>query len=157
MKLIVILGFILIMKKTYLFLVLGILLVSCKQEIKENDINKINGYWEIEKVILKDGEKKDYKINETIDYFQLSQAKSDKIWNGFRKKVMPQLDGTYRTNDSKETISVSNENGSYFLNYTTSYGKWKEKIIEIQDSVLVLKNEDELEYNYKRYQPFSLK
>lgn len=125
--------------------------MSCKQEIKENDINKINGYWEIEKVILKDGEKKDYKINETIDYFQLKDKK------GFRQKVMPQLDGTYKTNDLKETISISSENGSYYVNYTTSYGKWKEEIIEIQDSVLVLKNEDELEYNYKRYEPFSIK
>ena len=148
MKLIVILGFILNMKKIY---ILGLLLVSCKQEIKENDINKINGYWEIEKVILKDGEKKDYKINETIDYFQLKDKK------GFRQKVMPQLDGTYKTNDLKETISISSENGSYYVNYTTSYGKWKEEIIEIQDSVLVLKNEDELEYNYKRYEPFSIK
>lgn len=139
------------MKKIYTFFLLGLLLVSCKQEIKENDINKINGYWEIEKVILKDGEKKDYKINETIDYFQLKDKK------GFRQKVMPQLDGTYKTNDLKETISVSSENGSYYVNYTTSYGKWKEEIIEIQDSVLVLKNEDELEYNYKRYEPFSIK
>lgn len=151
MKLIVILGFILNMKKIYTFFLLGLLLVSCKQEIKENDINKINGYWEIEKVILKDGEKKDYKINETIDYFQLKDKK------GFRQKVMPQLDGTYKTNDLKETISISSENGSYYVNYTTSYGKWKEEIIEIQDSVLVLKNEDELEYNYKRYEPFSIK
>jgi len=145
------------MKKIHTFLLLGIFLVSCKQEIKENDINKINGYWEIEKVILKDGEKKDYKINETIDYFELRQAQSDKKWNGFRQKVMPQLDGTYKTNNLKEAISISSENGSYFVNYSTSYGKWKEEIIEIQDSVLVLKNEEELQYNYKKYQPFSLK
>jgi len=145
------------MKKRITFLLLTTLLFSCKQDVTEQDITKINGYWEIEKVILKDGEKKDYKINETIDYFQLRQAKSDKKWNGFRQKVMPQFDGTYKTNDLKETISISTENGTYFVNYSTSYGKWKEEIIEIQDSVLVLKNEEELEYNYKRYQPFSLK
>lgn len=139
------------MKNIIAFLLLGTLLFSCKQDITEQDITKINGYWEIEKVVLKDGEKKDYKINETIDYFQLKDKK------GFRQKVMPQLDGTYKTNNLKETITISNENGTYFVNYSTSYGKWKEEIIEIQDSVLVLKNEEELEYNYKRYQPFSLK
>lgn len=139
------------MKKAITFLLLGILLYSCKQNVTEQDINKINGYWEIKKVVLKDGEKKDYKVNETIDYFQLKDSK------GFRQKVMPQLDGTYKTNDIKETISISNEEGNYFINYSTSYGKWKEEIIEIKDSILVLKNKDDLEYNYKRYQPFSLK
>jgi len=145
------------MKNRIAFLLLATLLLSCKQDITEKDITKINGYWEIKKVILKDGEKKDYKINETIDYFQLRQAQSDKKWKGFRQKVMPQLDGTYKTNNLKEEISISNENGNYFINYSTSYGKWKEEIIEIQDSVLVLKNKDDLEYNYKRYKPFSLK
>ena len=145
------------MKNTITLFLSLLLLVSCNQSITDKDIAKLNGYWEIKKVILKDGEKKDYKINETIDYFQLRQAQSDKKWNGFRQKVMPQLDGTYKTNNLKEEISISNENGSYFVNYTTSYGKWKEEIIEIQDSVLVLKNKDDLEYNYKRYKPFSLK
>lgn len=145
------------MKNTITLFLSLLLLVSCNQSITDKDIAKLNGYWEIKKVVLKDGEKKDYKINETIDYFQLRQAQSDKKWNGFRQKVMPQLDGTYKTNNLKEEISISNENGSYFVNYTTSYGKWKEEIIEIQDSVLVLKNKDDLEYNYKRYQPFSLK
>lgn len=139
------------MKKVITFFLLGILLYSCKQNVTEQDINKINGYWEIKKVVLKDGEKKDYKVNETIDYFQLKDSK------GFRQKVMPQLDGTYKTNDIKETISISNEEGNYFINYSTSYGKWKEEIIEIKDSILVLKNKDDIEYNYKRYQPFSLK
>jgi hypothetical protein len=145
------------MKNRIAFLLLATLLFSCKQDITEQDITKINGYWEIKKVILKDGEKKDYKINETIDYFQLRQAQSDKKWNGFRQKVMPQLDGTYKTNNLKEALSVTSENGSYYVNYSTSYGKWKEEIIEIQDSVLVLKNKDEQEYHYKKYQGFSLK
>lgn len=139
------------MKNTITLFLSLLLLVSCNQSITDKDIDKLNGYWEIKKVILKDGEKKDYKINETIDYFQLKDKK------GFRQKVMPQLDGTYKTNNLKEEISISYENGSFFVNYTTSYGKWKEEIIEIQDSVLVLKNKDDLEYNYKRYKPFSLK
>jgi hypothetical protein len=139
------------MKNTITLFLSLLLLVSCNQSIKDEDIAKLNGYWEIKKVVLKDGEKKDYKINETIDYFQLKDKK------GFRQKVMPQLDGTYKTNNLIEEISISNENGSFFVNYTTSYGKWKEEIIEIQDSVLVLKNKEDLEYNYKRYKPFSLK
>ena len=127
------------------------LLISCKQSITTKDISKINGYWEIQKVKLPEGGKKEYKVNETIDFFKIKDNK------GFRQKVMPQLDGTYLTNDLKENVLISNKDGNYYLNYSTNYGKWKEEIIEIKDSVLVLKNAANLEYHYKRQVPFSLK
>lgn len=139
------------MKKTITIFILGILLISCKQTITDKDVAKINGYWEIQKVELPEGGKKEYKVNETIDFFQIKDNK------GFRQKVMPQLDGTYLTNDIKESISISNSDDNYYINYSTNYGKWKEEIIEIKDSVLVLKNEANLEYHYKRQVPFSLK
>jgi hypothetical protein len=45
------------MKKIVGFLVL-VLLMSCKQTITESDLNNLNGYWEIEKVILLSKESK---------------------------------------------------------------------------------------------------
>ena len=87
-------------------------------------------------------------------YFDFFSLKNN---SGFRQKVMPQLDGTYLTNDIKEDIKVSNKDGVFYINYTTTYGKWNEEILEIQDSVLVLKNKDNLEYHYKRQVPFSIK
>jgi hypothetical protein len=139
------------MKKAITIFLLGILLVSCKQTITDKDVAKINGYWEIQKVELPEGGKKEYKVNETIDFFQIKDNK------GFCQKVMPQLDGTYLTNDIKETISISNKDDNYYINYSTNYGKWKEEIVEIKDSILVLKNDANLEYHYKRQVPFSLK
>ena len=58
-------------------------LVSCKSDVKTTDLEKLNGYWEIKEVTLADGETKDYKVNETIDFFEVK----DKV--GFRQKVMP--------------------------------------------------------------------
>jgi hypothetical protein len=139
------------MKNTFLFFQLSFLFLSCKPSVNEADLVKINGYWEIQKVELPQGGKKEYKVNETIDFFSLKNN------SGFRQKVMPQLDGTYLTNDIKEDIKVSNKDGVFYINYTTTYGKWKEEILEIQDSVLVLKNKDNLEYHYKRQVPFSIK
>ena len=139
------------MKKAVGFVVLILMLMSCKQTVTSKDIEKINGYWEIEKVELPNGEDKDYKVNPTIDYFELKNNK------GFRQKVMPQFDGTYLTNNLKETIQVTEESGDFYINYTTQYGKWKEEIIEIKDSVLVLKNKEDLEYHYKKSVPFSVK
>lgn len=137
------------MKKLGLFIVY-LVMVSC-QSVKKDDIAKLNGYWEIKKVSMPDGEKKDYKVNETIDYFELNGNE------GFRQKVMPQFDGKFKTNDIKETIKIIEKENSFFIEYETKYGKWKDEIISIEDSTLVLKNKDKLEYTYKKFKPFSFK
>jgi len=145
------------MKKVVLIFLVLMTVTSCKKPITEQTITKINGYWEIEKVILADGSKKEYKVNTTIDFFELRQAQLDNKMVGFRQKVMPQLDGTYATNNLKELLSISNEEGIFYINYTTDYGKWKEEIVALEDSVLVVKNKDNIEYHYKKQIPFSIK
>ena len=127
------------------------LLISCHSNVKKEDIKKLNGYWEINQVKFSSGKTKDYKVNETIDYFELKSNK------GFRQKVMPQFDGKFQTNGIKENIKVVENDNSFFLEYNTKYGKWKEEIISIEDSILVLKNKENLEYTYKKFKPFSLK
>lgn len=139
------------MKQTALLLLLLVVTAACRQEVKEGDIARLNGYWEIQKAVMEDGQKKEYKVNPTIDFFQVKDKK------GFRQKVMPQFDGTFATNMIRETVSVTDDNGVFYLNYATDYGKWKEEIIVLQDSVLVVRNAAEIEYHYKKYTPFSLK
>ena len=120
-----------------------LLLVSCQSEIKKEDLSKLNGYWEIKEVSMPSGEKKDYKVNETIDYFQV---KNDV---GFRQKVMPRFDGKFGTNDIKEEIKIIEKEAHFFIEFKTNYGKWQEEIITIKDSTLILKNKEELIYEYK--------
>lgn len=115
------------------------------------DIGKINGYWEIEKVVLPDGNAKEYKVSTTIDYFEMKGN------GGIRKKVTPQLDGTYRDNGPAETVTVSFSDGKAYLNYSSDYAKWKEEIVETADSALVFRNEGNIEYHYKRPMLFSKK
>ncbi len=138
------------MKKIVLFFVFG-LFISCKQSISESDLQNLNGYWEIEKVELPDGEKKEYKVNETIDYFKITSNK------GFRKKVMPQLDGTYLTNDIQDEIAIAYKDGAATIKYKTKYASWNEEIIELSKDKLVLKNKQDFEYHYKRPVKFSIK
>ena len=139
------------MNKSYFIILISILISSCSKSVKKEDLSKLNGYWEIQKVILDDGTKKDFPINETIDFFEIK----DNI--GFRKKVTPQLDGTYLVNNQSEKISISEKENDFFINYSTQYTKFKEQIIDIQDSVLVLKNDQNVEYHYKKPIPFSVK
>ena len=138
------------MKKIGLLL-FALLLISCHSNVKKEDITKLNGYWEIKQVKLSTRKTKDYRVNETIDYFELKDNQ------GFRQKVMPQFDGKFKTNNINESIKILEKDNSFFIEYTTSYAKWKEEIITIEDSTLVLKNKDNLEYTYKRFKPFSFK
>lgn len=139
------------MKKAFPLFLVALFFVSCKQHIDEKDLVKMNGYWEIEKAELPDGSKKEYKVNTTIDFFEIKGKK------GFRKKVMPQLDGTYLMNDLSENIEVLNNDGDLVLSYATPYAKWKEEIISLSDEKLVVKNDQDIEYHYKKSKPFSVK
>jgi len=138
------------MKNTFMILVVSLLFVSCKQEIKPVDIAKLNGYWEIEKVVFDEGEEKAYGMNENFDYFQIKGNK------GTRTKVMAQLDGTFLTTDTFENVSVRfTENGA-FLDYKTDYAKWSEELISISDETFVVKNDQNKEYHYKKAGPVNL-
>jgi hypothetical protein len=138
------------MKKACLFFI-ALMLISCHSKVKKEELSKVNGYWEIKKVVQENGETKDYKINETIDYFALKNNQ------GFRQKVMPQFDGKYKTNGIQENIKIIDKDNEYYIEYATPYGKWQEQIVEVKDSTLILRNKDKIEYQYKRFTPFSLK
>lgn len=139
------------MKNTFRILFLSFLFVACQQKIKPEDVSKINGYWEIEKVVFDQGKDKEYGINESYDYFQI-----DKNNKGFRKKVMPQLDGTFMVNDTYENVTVRFEDDKVYLDYSTSYAKWSEELIAISDKELVFKNAEKKEYHYKKAEPLNI-
>jgi hypothetical protein len=138
------------MKKVLLIVFISILSVSCTSKVTSSDIPKINGYWEIEKVIFSDKKQKEYSINETFDYFEVKDNK------GFRKKVTPQLDGTFLVNDDFEKIAIKKLEGKYFIFYNTSFSKWKEELRFLSDTELILVNEAKNEYHYKKAAPINL-
>ena len=140
------------MKKHLFGFLTFLLFVSCQEKKAEvYDLNFINGYWEIEQVTMADGTKKDFKINETIDFFEV---KND---SGFRKKVTPQLDGTYLVNDVEEKIKIEKNQQGTYIHYKTDYAEWKESIEILTPEQLVLKNDQNIKYQYKKPTPFSVK
>jgi hypothetical protein len=135
----------------YSLIVLSLfILTSCGKTFSEEEIAKINGYWEIEKVVMPDSTKQ-YTASATIDYFEVKGKE------GFRKKVMPQMDGTYRMNNLLEKIKIVEDSGRTFISYTTDYAKWNEEILTLSEDELVLKNDHDMEYHYKKPQPFTIK
>ena len=140
------------MKKLIFSIFTTLILISCQEKKQENlDINLLNGYWEIEEVIMADGSQKEFKVNETHDFFEV---KND---SGFRKKVTPQLDGTYLVNDTDEEFTVDKAKNGTFIHYKTEYAKWKEQIKILTKEQLILVNDQNIEYQYKHPTPFTVK
>ena len=140
------------MKNFLITLFISVLFVSCQEKKAETfDVNLLNGYWEIEQVTLSDGTKKEYKINENIDFFEIKKD------SGFRKKVAPQLDGTYLVNDSEEKIKIEKSADGTYISYKTDYATWKEKIKTLTKEQLILENAQNIQYQYKHPIPFTVK
>lgn len=131
------------MKKiTFVFLLL--LFISCRQKISKDDLKYLNGYWEIEKVVMPDNSQKQYQVNTTYDYIQITGNQ------GFRKKVYPQLSGKYQTNDEREVFQITYNDGQWHLFYQNRTSQWKETLISISPKSFSAKNQAGIEYFYKR-------
>jgi len=128
-----------------------LIIVSSCSENPENLLRHINGYWEIQEVILSDGTKREYSINETIDYIKI-----DENLKGFRKKMKPGLNDTYFTSEDAEGISAKIENNQLILQYTTPYANWNETVLSASEETLKIVNDNNVVYLYKRYQPINL-
>lgn len=142
------------MSRLYKVFFIGILFLvaSCGKEFTPEDLKIINGYWEIEKAKLPDGEVKDYTINSSIDFFEINDKGV-----GFRQKVMPQVNGEYLTNEVQENLTIVNESGKTWLMYKTEFAEWKEELVELDEDEFVVKNESDIIYYYKKAVPFTLK
>jgi len=136
------------MKIVILCLALGLL--SCEQKIDAENLQFLNGYWEIEKVSFPDGSTKAYTVNESIDYIQLEHLK------GFRKKVSPTFNGTYTTNDAAEFFTIFQKEEQYFMQYQTELSDWTEHIENISKNNFAVTNENNMTYYYKRYEPINI-
>lgn len=135
--------------KNYLYFTLFFLsLISCNSKPSKESIVKINGYWEIEKVVFPDGNKKAYQVNEFIDYISLKNLK------GIRQKVAPQLDGTFLRGALQDKIRILDSAGCYFLKTKSKFTKWEEKVISVSEDELVLENETKITYYYKKFIPY---
>ncbi|AUC80869.1 hypothetical protein [Lacinutrix sp. Bg11-31] len=139
------------MKKSIFVLLVSIIVFSCSQK-PETLIEHIEGYWEIESVLLSNGVKREYKVNQTIDYISIGDS-----LKGFRKKMNPRFDGKYETSKDSETLQLKIENDSLNLYYSTEFSNWKETVLMANKSQLKIINQNNNVYLYKRFTPIIVK
>ena len=121
--------------------------MGCTERLTKDDLTRLNGYWEIEKVVFPDGNSKEYRVNTTIDYLEV------KGMQGIRKKVQPKFGGKYETSDDAEAFEISGENGNFVLRYTTELSTWSETLLALEKDAFSVRNEEGTRYDYKRFEP----
>lgn len=133
------------MKIRILIFILSGILLSCSKPDPEKQKEYLNGYWEIKEVHMPNRSKKDFDINLVVDHIEVNGDIGQRI------KVMPQLDGTFVTNEVSEEFTLKIENDSLRMYYKTPFDEWKETVVKAEDSVLVIKNRDNKVYTYSKY------
>ena len=131
--------------------VVVIALATCINCTGTYDIEKLNGYWEIDEVELKNGIKKDYSVNTSVDYIELTSDST-----GIRTKLYPLADGTYRTTNDSESFQIKTSQEGLIIKYSTDMDSWSEHIEVLDDNRLVIKNDSSIRYIYKRFITFDL-
>jgi len=130
-------------------LLLLFICLGCDTSTSEEKIANLNGYWEITSAEMADGSIREFRYSEMVDYIVVE----DNV--GFRKKVRPQLGGTFITSEDQEMLEVKVENDSINLYYTTPYNSWKETLLSSEEDEIVVKNQHGITYTYKKFTPYS--
>lgn len=138
------------MKKLIPLLLILILALGCSTD-PATYRTYLDGYWQIDKVVLPGGEERSFRLSPVVDYIEL---KGD---SGVRKKVMPQIDGSFKVNQSAERFKLEITKDSLRMHYSTAYDSWAETVIRAADSTLVVLNSDGKLYYYKKFTTFSIK
>ena len=137
------------MKRLLLFGIF-VLLSACQNKISQEDLTLLNGYWEIEKVIMANGQTKTYTINTTVDYIEVKEL------SGFRKKVYPNLDGTFDTSNDVEKFNLTERSNGFEMHYKTKLSEWVETLEALNENSFSVTNADKITYSYKRFKPVNV-
>jgi hypothetical protein len=130
------------MKKIILLTIF--ILLACNKKVDITKLNAINGYWQIQKVIDGNGNKKEYPVNENYEFFEIKNNK------GFHKKVLWQPTGTFLVNNTIEAVNISNLNEKVILDFSSKFGKHTEELISISDTEMILKSKENYTYYYSK-------
>lgn len=133
--------------KKIILLVFSVTIISC---LKDNKIELLNGYWEIESV-KKEGQLiRKYPFSNTIDYFYINELE------GYRKKVTSQSNGRFMVTLHQADLTISKEKGEYILRYPDRNKTYFESIKEIDSQQLIILDKEGYIYRYNRYIPLEV-
>ena len=136
-------------KHLYLLLLLTVI-TACKSSIQEGEITRLEGYWEITKVVFQDGTTKPYTVNTTVDYIGIDG------FNGYIKKMKPGLNGRYQTSNKAAQFKLIQKDGLWEMHFEGDQ-KSTLSLLELDSLEYAVKDQGQVRYYYKRYEPINIK
>ena len=144
------------MKFISLILIIVSFFTSCSKK-PVIDLNNLNGYWEIDRVVISDESQKqgqdpekNYNFNRSVEYF----VTKDSV--GFRSKVSPGFNGKIQSNAQKLNYTISYQKGKYIVTYNTPTSKWSEELIEASPEQICIANQRGDHYYYRKFTPITI-
>lgn len=135
-------------KHLYLLLLLTVI-TACKSSIQEGEISRLEGYWEITKVVFQDGTTKPYTVNTTVDYIGIDG------FNGYIKKMKPGLNGRYQTSNKAAQFKLIQKDGLWEIHFEGDQ-KSTLSLLELDSLEYAVKDQGQVRYYYKRYEPINI-
>jgi hypothetical protein len=135
-------------KHLYLLLLLTVI-TACKSSIQEGEISRLEGYWEITKVVFQDGITKPYTVNTTVDYIGIDG------FNGYIKKMKPGLNGRYQTSNKAAQFKLIQKDGLWEMHFEGDQ-KSTLSLLELDSLEYAVKDQGQVRYYYKRYEPINI-
>lgn len=132
-------------------LILGLMLLTNCGQKPESMIPYLEGYWEITEVEKNGDLIKTYSISMNIDYFKVNPDHT-----GFRKKVTPNLEGTFTVTEHEVPFVLKTVKNELQIHYSENGISYFETIKKASDSILIIKNSDGFRYTYKPYTTLDL-
>lgn len=138
--------------KKLIFLLTTIVLIGCNSNstIKKEDLQLLNGYWEISQVFFSDGSSKEYKASPMVDFFKIDNLK------GYRTKLQPKIDGTFNTNKDIDKVLITQKETTFTILYTNDLTQREEDLLSLTQHSFTVKDTEQITYVYKRYQPIQI-
>lgn len=132
------------MKKILLLILSSIFWIACDSHITPSDLEKLNGYWEIEYVLFPNATQKKYTLNNQVDFIYVNEGK------GYLKKVQPTVEGRFQTSNVAMPFKIVASDQGFQMVYENEI---MEFIDQVNNDILVLKTEDNTFFHYKRFEP----
>ncbi len=132
------------------YLVIVLLFFGCGKNLEKKDLEKLNGYWEISEVQFPNGQQKTYTISTMVDFIEMEGMA------GFRKKVKPQLNGSFITSDDAEPFSIFEKNEIFHISYGKGMQQREEVLLMVTQNTFAVRNDNGVEYHYRRYEPINI-
>ena len=126
---------------------LCLLLISCTPDVKPADLDRLNGYWRIDKAVSPSGEEKQYKSTVDVDFFELKDQK------GIRKKLKPLFNNQFNSSNDFVPFRIGFLEKKCIITYNKQNQSCQEEITTLTADKLKLKDARGVVFHYFKYQP----